>query len=198
MAPAKEPQGPKVTDETRDLASLTPDPRNVKRHTTADIAAAASVIDELGYVDKIVIRPDGQLVGGERRWLALKQLGREKVECRVVAGLSEPQYLKLALALNRLGEGGRYDDEALRSVVAELDDADIGLNDLFSQGELKKLLAEPDDIEVREIETSAVEDEFWVSVRGPLANQAEALKALEAAMKPFKGVSVELGTIAIG
>jgi ParB-like chromosome segregation protein Spo0J len=198
MAEPKEAKGPKVTDETRPLASLKPDPRNARRHSTAQVRQIASVIEELGYVDKIIIHPDGQIVGGEGRWLALKQLERESVECRVVAGLSEAQYGKLALALNKLGENSSWDDDALRDIVGDLDEADINLRDLFSDKELGKLLNEPDDIEVREVETSTVEDEFWISVRGPLPHQAEALKALEAALKPFKGVSVELGTIAIG
>jgi hypothetical protein len=33
---------------------------------------------------------------------------------------------------------------------------------------------------------------------GPLAQQANALKALEAAMKPFADVTVEQGTISVG
>ena len=39
---------------------------------------------------------------------------------------------------------------------------------------------------------------FWISIRGPLAQQAHALKALQEAMKPYAGVSVELGTISAG
>src|SRR3954466_1708338 len=68
----------------------------------------------------------------------------------------------------------------------------------FGPAELKRILDEPDDLMVHTIETGPVDDEFWISIRGPLAKQADALKALEAAMKPFAGVTVEQGTINIG
>lgn len=78
------------------------------------------------------------------------------------------------------------------------EDGENALSLGFSPGELGRILEEPDDLEVKEIETGPVDDEFWISVRGPLAQQANALKALEVAMKPYAGVSVEQGTINIG
>ncbi len=91
------------------------------------------------------------------------------------------------------------DEDILRDVLSDLgnegEDA-IGLG--FSSAELAKLLKEPDDLEVKEIATGPVDDEFWISLRGPLAQQANALKALQEAMKPFGGVTVEQGTINLG
>jgi hypothetical protein len=102
-------------------------------------------------------------------------------------------------AVNRIPENSQWDDDVLRDVLGELqaegEDA-IGLG--FSPNELTKLLTEPDDLEVKEIETGPVSDEFWISLRGPLAQQANALKALQEAMKPFAGVTVEQGTINLG
>jgi hypothetical protein len=49
---------------------------------------------------------------------------------------------------------------------------------------------------VHEVATDQVADEFWIAVRGPLRHQADALLALEAAMKNFDHVTVELGTVA--
>lgn len=59
-------------------------------------------------------------------------------------------------------------------------------------------MIEDDPLEVKEIETGEVADEFWISVRGPLAQQAAVLKKLEDALKPFAGVTVEQGTINVG
>jgi ParB-like chromosome segregation protein Spo0J len=199
---AKQPKAagePVITDEVRKLADIKPDPKNARRHSESQIAQIAQSIERFGYIDKLVIRPTGVLVGGEGRLEALKRLGRVEAECRVVAGLSEAGYKALAIALNRIPENSRWDDDILRDVILELqDDGENALSLGFSQGELKKLLDEPDDLEVKEIETGAVEDEFWISIRGPLAQQANALRALEQAMKPFAGVTVEQGTINIG
>jgi ParB-like chromosome segregation protein Spo0J len=198
-APAAPIGEPVVTDETRKLAELKPDPKNARRHSEAQIAQIMQSIERFGFVDKIIIRPDGQVIGGHARLEALKRLNREDVECRVVDGLTLAGYTAFGIALNRIRENSRWDDDVLRDLILELqDEGENALTLGFSPNELSRILDEPADLEVKEIETGAVDDEFWISVRGPLAQQANALRALEAAMKPFAGVSVEQGTINIG
>lgn len=191
--------GPTITDEVRAIAALVPDRRNARRHPAAQVAQIARAIDEFGFINRIVVRPDGRIIGGHATVEALKQLGRQDAECRVVAGLTDAQYKRLALALNKLPEGSDWDSDMLAEIIGELDAAGEDLDGMgFSRTELDKLMAEPDALEVREIETGPVDDEFWISVRGDLKHQAAVLKALEEAMKPFAGVSVDLGTISIG
>jgi ParB-like chromosome segregation protein Spo0J len=189
----------KVSDEVRKVSELRADPKNARRHPEKQIASIATSIERFGYVNKIAIKPDGEIIGGHATLEALKRLERNSVEVRVVAGLSAAQYKALALALNKLPEGSSWDDGILSEIVGELDAADEDLAGLgFGDKELAALRKGADPLEVKEIETGDVEDEFWISIRGPLAKQADCLKALEAAMKPFQGVSVELGTIALG
>ncbi len=188
-----------VTNETRAIASLTADPKNARRHSEAQIADIVDSINAFGYVAPVIIQPSGQLIGGHATIEALKRIGREDADVRVVAGLTPAAYRKLALALNRLPEKSQWDDAILREVMAEIktdgeDFTGIG----FSPNEIDKLLKPAEDIEVKEIETGPVDDEFWISIRGPLAQQANALKALQDAMKPFDGVTVDQGTISLG
>lgn len=192
------PGEPVITDEVRKVADLKIDPRNARRHSEAQVSQIVQSIEKFGYVDKIVIRPGGQLIGGEGRLLAFQRMGREDAECRVVAGLSEAGYKALAIALNRIPENSRWDDDVLREILGEIQTE--GENPLtlgFSPTELDKILAAPADLEVKEIETGPVSDEFWISIRGPLLHQAHALKALQDAMKPYAGVTVEQGTISL-
>lgn len=200
MPKPKPPAGePVITDEVRKVAELTADPRNARRHSEAQISQIVTSIEKFGFVEKLSIRPDGQLIGGHARLEALKRMGRTEVECRVVAGLSEAGYKALGLALNKLPENSSWDADILRDVILEIQDEGENAQSLgFGPGELKRILDEPDDLLVHEIETGPVDDEFWISVRGPLSQQANALKALEQAMKPFAGVTVEQGTINIG
>lgn len=199
MTKPKPDGAPTRTDETRKVADLTVDPRNARRHSEAQISQIVASMERFGVVERILIRPNNQIIGGHARLDALKRMGRDSVDVSVIDGLTEAGYKALGLALNRIPENSRWDDDILREVLADLasdgEDA-IGLG--FSPNELGKLLQEPDELEVKEIETGPVDDEFWISVRGPLAQQANALKALEAAMKPYAGVSVEQGTINIG
>jgi ParB-like chromosome segregation protein Spo0J len=190
---------PVITDEIRKVAGLRTDPKNARRHSEAQISQIVQSIERFGFVDKLIIRPDCQVIGGHARLEALKRMRRDTAECRVVGGLSESGYKAMGIALNRIPENSRWDDDILRDLLLEIqEDGENPLSLGFAPGELKKLLDEPDELEVKEIETGPVSDEFWISVRGPLAQQANALKALQEAMKPFAGVEVEQGTINIG
>lgn len=183
---------------TAKIADLTADPKNARRHSEAQIAQIVQSIERFGYVAPVIIKPSGQIIGGHATVQALKRLERDNVDVRIVHGLTEAGYRALGIALNKIPENSRWDDAVLRDVLAEIDGGDEDVTGLgFSANELTKLLAEPDDLEVKEIDTSPVEDEFWISIRGPLKEQANALKALRDAMKPFTGVTVEQGTIAI-
>lgn len=189
-----------VTDETRDIVALKPDPQNPKRHPESQIADIAASIDQFGYVQKIVCRPNSVIIAGHGTWEAQKRRGvTGDIAVRVVHGLTDAQYHALMLALNKLPENGSYDEALLADLLREVTDADIDAGGLgFSDKERDRLLNGADDLEVKEIETGEVEDEFWISIRGPLKHQAEALRALEAAMKGYDGVTVDLGTIALG
>lgn len=189
----------KITDETRKVSTLAADPKNAKRHSEQQISKIASSIERFGYVNKIAIRPTNMIIGGHATLEGIKRLGWTDVDVRVVAGLTEQQYQALGLALNKLPEGSSWDTGILGELIGELHDAGEDLGVLgFTDNETKRLLDPPDDIEVKAIETGDVADEFWISVRGPLPQQAEALKRLDDALKPLSGVTVELGTIAVG
>src|SRR5258708_2733067 len=181
-----------ITDEVRKVAELTADPSNARRHSEAQISQIVASIERFGFVDKIIIRPDGQLIGGHARLEALKRMGRTEAECRVVAGLTDAGYKAMGIALNRIPQNSRWDDDILRGVLLEIQaDGENPLALGFSPYELGRILDEPDELEVKEIETGPVEDEFWISIRGPLAQQANVLRALQEATKPFAGVTVE-------
>ena len=191
----------KITDETRKVSELKPDPKNPRTHSDKQISQIMRSIEAFGYVNKIAIKPDGTIIGGHGTLDAIKRLGWDTIEVRVVAGLSPADYRKLNIALNKLPEGSKWDERLLSEIIGGLDEADEGadLGSLgFSDKELKSLRDGGEELEVKEIQTGDVEDEFWISIRGPLRVQADALKALETAMKPFQGVSVELGTIGLG
>jgi hypothetical protein len=64
---------------------------------------------------------------------------------------------------------------------------------------VSKILADLDasDIVVAEVDTSAVDDRAWVSIRCPLARQADMLQKLQQVMGDFPDVEVDLGTIGV-
>jgi hypothetical protein len=102
------------------------------------------------------------------------------------------------VADNRLGELSHPDVDRRRDLLRDLeldgeDFAAIG----FLPAEVEKLFADdPGSIAVREIQTTEIIDTFWITVRGPMPQQAFALRRLRELLAELPGVEVELGTIA--
>jgi ParB-like chromosome segregation protein Spo0J len=188
-----------MRNETRKLEDLKDDPKNPRKHSAKQIAEIANSISEFGYVSPILIRPDGTIIGGHGTRKALREnLGWVEAECRVVDGLSDVAYTRLGLALNKIQENSTFDEQMLAQIMEDLaEDERRGIG--FSDKELAAIMNGGDDLEVKEIETGDVADEFWLSIRGPLARQAEVFQALEEVLKARKieGVTVDIGTIAI-
>lgn len=190
----------KVTSETKPVGWFKSDPRNARKHSATQIKNIAASIEEFGYASVIVTRPDGTIIGGHATLAALKQLEHDQIDCRIVHGLSNAQYAALGIALNKLPETSGWDEGVLAATMREIVEDGISAATLgFGDKELAALLSDDDDgeIVVEEIKVSEVQDEFWISVRGKLKDQATMLAALEAAAKDLEDVTVELGTIAL-
>ena len=73
----------------------------------------------------------------------------------------------------------------------------LPLRPFFDEAELKKHMREQSAKEavVKELDTSGVNDQFWIAVRGPLPAQAAALDRLKQVMSEIEGIEVELGLV---
>lgn len=143
--------------------------------TEHDIAAIAESIETLGYASPIVCRLGGprRIVIGHGRWEAMQVLGRPLIAVRWMQ-LTDEQASKLALADNRIAQSGKDDDELLRRILREVGGAPgFAASEWQVEQDLRTALAEP--------ELAPVRDEFWICVRGPLLEQANALDALRTA-----------------
>lgn len=116
-------------------------------------------IESFGYVEPIVWNErTGNMVGGHQRYkIMVNELGTE-LEVSVV-DLDDEQERLLNLALNKVS--GRWDDEALARLLAELQEAgaDLGLAG-FDQDEIGDLVASLPD--VPDVDQPVVEDDFDV------------------------------------
>jgi ParB-like chromosome segregation protein Spo0J len=185
----------------RNPADLQRDPHNARTHSDAQVREIAGAIRRFGYTAPILIDEELRVRCGEGRWLAVQHLGLEQVPTIMRSGLTERQWRALALADNRIAMNSGWDAERLRATLDELrseDEAEVeGLG--FSKAELDELFGEGsiDPIKVQEIATTDVADRFWITIRGDLQHQAEALRRLQEATRDLPGVEVELGTIGI-
>ncbi|HMJ11007.1 MAG TPA: ParB N-terminal domain-containing protein [Polyangiaceae bacterium] len=110
--------------------------------------------------------------------------------------IDEDEAHLLALADNRSTENTPWDDELLRKVLPGFSLEDVTLAGWTAE-QLGKML-EDKEATVQEIDTSALNDEFWLSVRGPVPLQPRVLEKLRAALEAEPGVEVTLGMTGVG
>ncbi len=117
-------------------------------------------IESFGYVEPIVWNErTGNMVGGHQRYkIMVNELGHTELKVSVV-DLDDEQERLLNLALNKVS--GRWDEEALARLLAELREAgaDLELSG-FELDEISELITALPD--VPDVETPVAEDDFDV------------------------------------
>lgn len=188
----------KIALEHRPIGALVPYAKNARTHSEKQIGQIAASIERFGFVNPVLVDEAGVIIAGHGRVLAAKSLQLTEVPCIEIAGLSQEQRRALALADNRIALNSGWDSELLRSEIEALGEAGEDVLDLgFDAKEIETLLGDDDDLTVEEVATGSVEDRFWISIRGPLKDQAKALQKLTATMAELGEVEVEMGTIAV-
>jgi hypothetical protein len=185
--------------ERRRLDTLKSSPRNARLHTEDQIQNVARSIREFGWTYPILIDPDGEIVAGHARAAAARLLGHVDVPVIVAAGWTEEQKTAYALADNRLAETSSWDRDMLAEVLGDLSDEGDAFDPTltgFSHAEIDRILDPGKPLEVQEIATGPVEDQFWVSVRGPLKHQAAILQAIQGVSASLLDVEVDVGVLA--
>jgi DNA modification methylase len=102
------------------LADLRPSPTKVRTIDPAHVREVASSISVLGFCDPVLVGRDNELIDGEARYEAARQLGLDRIPCGCIEHLSEDELRVLRLAVNRLAEKGQWDLDALKIEFEEL------------------------------------------------------------------------------
>ena len=102
------------------LEELRPSARKLRNLDPGHVREVASSISLLGFCDPILIGRGNELIDGEARYEAAKQLGLDRVPCVRVEHLNPDEQRVLRLAVNRLAEKGQWDLEALKIEFEEL------------------------------------------------------------------------------
>lgn len=159
-------------------ASLKPWKRNPRKNAEAITKVAVS-IETFGFGAPILVRKeDNRIIAGHTRWEAAKRLGMDTVPVRKL-DLTEEKANALALADNKLGEIATWDDEQLKSILAEMQSFDETLVEIagFSESDLSKLFSEDDSDSSPQL--SGLKYSVVVDCNNE-AHQAEMLEDLEA------------------
>ncbi len=124
---------------------LIPSDVNPRTHSPEQVAQIAASIREFGFVNPILVGPDGGIIAGEGRLRAARSLDVDEVPVIVLEHLSEVQRRALAIADNQLPLNAGWDEQILREQLAALRNDNFNLDVLgFDDQELALRLAEQD------------------------------------------------------
>ena len=119
-APRRNDLLPPLKLEQRLVSSLHAPQRAIRQVSAGHVAEIASSMSAFGVVRPILITSDGKIVDGVSSVQAAKTLGLETIFCLIVDHLNPEEVRVLRLALNRLGEKGTWDVDALKIEFDEL------------------------------------------------------------------------------
>jgi hypothetical protein len=111
--------------ETVAIASLSPPPRNTRRHPEAQITEFCRALLMFGQTRPIVIDEGGQVLAGNGLVEAAKKLEWSEVQAIRMLGLSETDKGKLILSDNKIFQMGVDDYDAIKAVLGSLGDYDV-------------------------------------------------------------------------
>jgi len=184
----------------RPVDSLSTDAANARHHGERNLAAIRESLRAYGQQKPIVVDAAGVVIAGSGTLEAAMAEGWTHVAA-IESDLVGAKRRGYAIADNRTAELAEWNDEVL----------DEQLRELLAAGDFEGTGFEPEEIAARvakgrgafdepidELDFSEVHDEFWISVRGPLPQQPDALEALREALEALPGVTVRVGSTQLG
>jgi ParB-like chromosome segregation protein Spo0J len=110
------------------LDSLTPDPRNPRRHDRRHVRQIARSIETFGFNAPVLIDAGGQIIAGHGRIESARLLGRTSVPTIELGHLSPEQQTAYLLADNKLTDLSTWDSTLLAEVLRDLSAVDLAFD----------------------------------------------------------------------
>jgi ParB-like chromosome segregation protein Spo0J len=180
------------------IGSLLPHPRNPRRHSEDQVNRLMESLRLDGQTKPVLARRlNSMLIAGHGVTLAAERLGWTEIQA-ILLDVDQATADRMLLADNRLAELSTDDAELVADLLR-----DVRLEDRFATGfteaEAAKLFgALGDTLEIREIATGPVRDDFWIAIQGPLSRQAEVLDRVRVLLAEYPDVVVDLGLVQRG
>ncbi len=128
--------------EAVDVASLTEDPQNARKHDRRNIEAIKNSLKAFNQVEPLVVqRSSRKVIGGNGRLQAMKELGIDTVWVHFV-DLPDDKAKALGIALNKTASLAEWDFQSLADVLTEIDSGsfDVPSFTAFTGDELEKMM----------------------------------------------------------
>jgi hypothetical protein len=140
-ATVETPPWPADQVERWPIDKLTPNARNARKHSAAQVKSIAEAIKQWGFTTAVLVDEGGNIIAGHGRVLAAKKLGFADVPVMVARGWTAEQKRAYLLADNKLGLNSDWDEEMLAEELGALQDASFDLDLVgFGAEELEEFL----------------------------------------------------------
>jgi ParB-like chromosome segregation protein Spo0J len=196
MRQPKKPEGALNREDVEiDTAALLANPRNPRKHDDEQITRLAASLRRDGQTKPLLVRRENRMIiAGHGIHQAAQMIGLDRLRV-VLLDVDQEAANRIMLADNRHSDQSTADNARVTELLREIDQADW-LATGYSDNEAQKLFdkIEAADLVVHEIEASDRQDTFWISVYGPLAEQAMALQRLKELYQEMPKITVMLGT----
>ncbi len=167
-------------------------PRNDNTHPRSQIELLTASVKKFGQPRPILVRQaNHMIIAGHGVWQAMREAGQDDIDV-LLWDVDQPTADAYLLADNRFHELSQPDPERRAELLAEIAPEDFPALG-FLPDEVAALLDGGDALSVTEVPTGEVADSFWVTVRGPLKDQAKALHRIRELMVEMPAVEVDLG-----
>ena len=127
---------PPLREFAVELAKLTEDPANARKHSARNLEAIRQSLQRFGQQTPIVVR-DGVIVKGNATSRAARELGWTMIAA-IPTALSDAELIAYGIADNRTGELAEWDDEVLDRLLSALPE-DLRASAGWQQNELAEL-----------------------------------------------------------
>lgn len=152
------------------ISDVIPYENNAKEHPEEQIKQIKNSIQEFGNNDPIAIDENNVIIEGHGRYLALKELGYDEIECIVLPNLTEEQKSAYRIVHNQLTMNTGWDEERLKE---ELDNITLDMRELgLTQEMLDEIEAEHNHIEEDNFDI----DEAYDEIEEPITKYGDIYK----------------------
>ncbi len=159
----------KLRSERVRIDGLKADPSNLRRHDARQIQLVAASLSRFKMQKPIVVDENGVVVAGHGVLEAARSLGWTHIDV-VRSSLAGVERALYAIADNRLAELSSWDEQALATVLKELDAADLDslgfttddLAELSCGSEAMQGLTDPDEVPEPPDEATTKPGDLWV------------------------------------
>ena len=143
---------PELATVMRPVGVLRASPTRSRETTPEILEAVIRSFKRYGIVFPVIIDREDVIIQGHVMWDAAKQLGLETIECRVVDHLDAVEIEALSLALNRIGELGKFDLEKLRDQMIRIESHGIELISTgFSIPQIDQIMIVPVQVQANQM-----------------------------------------------